>query len=112
MVRRALITGVTGQDGAYLSQLLLGEGYEVIGLTSRAFEPGVSDANLRWMGVADQVTIIQADFLADVNPDPTAAHAVACRLTLHHVQGVTERAQQLGQPYLLHPHVLMARAGH
>ena len=63
MVRRALITGVTGQDGAYLSQLLLGEGYEVIGLTSRPFEPGVSDANLRWLGVADQVRIVQADLL-------------------------------------------------
>ena len=30
LARRALITGVTGQDGAYLSQLLLGEGYEVV----------------------------------------------------------------------------------
>ena len=28
----ALITGVTGQDGAYLSQLLLGKGYKVVGL--------------------------------------------------------------------------------
>jgi GDPmannose 4,6-dehydratase len=63
LVRRALITGVTGQDGAYLSQLLLGEGYEVIGLTSRAFEPGVSDANLRWLGVADDVRVVQADLL-------------------------------------------------
>jgi GDPmannose 4,6-dehydratase len=63
LVRRALITGVTGQDGAYLSQLLLGEGSEVIGLTSRAFEPGVSDANLRWLGVAGEVTIIQVDLL-------------------------------------------------
>jgi GDPmannose 4,6-dehydratase len=63
LVRRALITGVTGQDGAYLSQQLLGEGYEVIGLTSRAFEPGVSDANLRWLGVADDVAVVQADLL-------------------------------------------------
>ena len=63
MVRRALITGVTGQDGAYLSQQLLGDGYEVVGLTSRAFEPGVSDANLRWLGVADDVAVVQADLL-------------------------------------------------
>ena len=63
MARRALITGVTGQDGAYLAELLLGEGYDVIGLTSRAFEPGVSDANLRWLGVADQVAVVQADLL-------------------------------------------------
>ena len=63
MARRALITGVTGQDGAYLAELLLGEGYEVIGLTSRPFEPGVSDANLRWLGVAEHVAVAQADLL-------------------------------------------------
>ena len=34
--RRALITGITGQDGAYLSQLLLDKGYEVHGLIRRA----------------------------------------------------------------------------
>lgn len=63
LARRALITGVTGQDGAYLSQLLLGEGYEVVGLTSRPFEPGVSDANLSWLGVTDGVAMVQADLL-------------------------------------------------
>jgi GDPmannose 4,6-dehydratase len=62
MPRRALITGVTGQDGAYLSHLLLGEGYEVVGLAGPAFEPGRSDARLRWLGVADDVTIEHVDF--------------------------------------------------
>jgi GDPmannose 4,6-dehydratase len=36
MQRRALITGVTGQDGAYLSQLLLDQGYEVHGIKRRS----------------------------------------------------------------------------
>ncbi len=63
MARRALITGVTGQDGAYLAQLLLGEGYDVVGLTSRPFEPGVSDERLRWLGVAGDVAVVQADLL-------------------------------------------------
>jgi GDPmannose 4,6-dehydratase len=36
MTKRALITGVTGQDGAYLTELLLGKGYEVHGLLRRA----------------------------------------------------------------------------
>jgi GDPmannose 4,6-dehydratase len=63
LARRALITGITGQDGAYLSQLLLGEGYEVVGLTSRAFQPGVSDERLRWLGVADEVSIVEADLM-------------------------------------------------
>jgi len=67
LARRALITGVTGQDGAYLSQLLLGHGYEVFGVPGRAFEPGVSDAGLRWLGVADAVSIIETDLL-----DPAA----------------------------------------
>jgi nucleoside-diphosphate-sugar epimerase len=34
--KRALITGVTGQDGSYLSELLLAKGYEVHGLMRRA----------------------------------------------------------------------------
>ena len=35
-VRRALITGITGQDGSYLAELLLGEGYEVHGMVRRS----------------------------------------------------------------------------
>ena len=34
--KRALITGITGQDGAYLAELLLGKGYEVHGLKRRS----------------------------------------------------------------------------
>src|SRR3569833_951762 len=36
MSKRALITGITGQDGAYLAELLLGKGYEVHGIKRRA----------------------------------------------------------------------------
>src|SRR5215210_2084574 len=36
MTKRALITGITGQDGAYLAELLLGKGYEVHGIKRRA----------------------------------------------------------------------------
>ena len=58
MAKRALITGVTGQDGSYLTELLLGKGYEVHGLVRRAslfntdridhlyHDPHVSGANL------------------------------------------------------------------
>jgi len=63
LARRALITGVTGQDGAYLARLLLGEGYEVFGLARRGFEAAGADERLRWLGVADQVTILAADLL-------------------------------------------------
>src|ERR1700689_3191590 len=36
MMKRALITGITGQDGAYLAEFLLGKGYEVHGIKRRA----------------------------------------------------------------------------
>lgn len=36
MTKRALITGITGQDGSYMAELLLGKGYEVHGLIRRA----------------------------------------------------------------------------
>ena len=36
MPRRALITGITGQDGSYLAELLLSKGYEVHGIKRRA----------------------------------------------------------------------------
>ncbi len=36
MATRALITGITGQDGSYLAELLLDKGYEVIGMVRRS----------------------------------------------------------------------------
>ena len=54
-MRRALITGITGQDGAYLAQLLLGKGYEVHGLLRRSSTADVIDQRLRWLGIVDDV---------------------------------------------------------
>ncbi len=54
---RALITGVTGQDGAYLSQFLLSKGYEVHGLVRRSASADKVDARLVWLGVRDQVQL-------------------------------------------------------
>ena len=55
--KRALITGVTGQDGAYLAQFLLGKGYEVHGLLRRSASAEVADERLRWLGVAGDVRL-------------------------------------------------------
>jgi GDPmannose 4,6-dehydratase len=55
--KRALITGITGQDGAYLSSLLLGKEYEVHGLLRRSASSDVVDARLKWIGVADEVVL-------------------------------------------------------
>ncbi len=60
---RALITGVTGQDGAYLSEFLLGKGYEVFGLVRRSSHLGVFDHRLRWLGVADRVRLVDGNMI-------------------------------------------------
>ena len=57
--RRALITGITGQDGSYLAELLLDKGYEVFGMTRRA-----STENLERIDhLLDKLTLIQGDLL-------------------------------------------------
>ncbi len=58
---RALITGVTGQDGAYLSALLLEKGYEVFGIVRRSSPLGFAEHRLRWLGVADRVHIVDGN---------------------------------------------------
>ena len=59
MARRALITGITGQDGSYLAELLLGKGYEVYGMVRRA-----SAANYwRIEHLLDQIHLRPADLL-------------------------------------------------
>lgn len=63
---RAFITGITGQDGAYLSQLLLSKGYEVFGLANRRRLAQGGAERLRWLGVADAVHIIDGD-LRDIS---------------------------------------------
>lgn len=78
MRRKALITGVTGQDGAYLSQLLLGKGYEVHGLVRRSSHSEVDDHRLKWLGVRDGITFHDGNLtdlaglirvMRDVQPD-------------------------------------------
>jgi GDPmannose 4,6-dehydratase len=61
MEKRALITGVSGQDGAYLSQLLIGKGYEVFGLDLRT--DGQACWRLRGLGIYEKVILIEADMM-------------------------------------------------
>jgi GDPmannose 4,6-dehydratase len=60
-MRTALITGVTGQDGAYLSQLLLRKGYRVIGLLRRSASSDVVGERLRWLGILGDVELVDGD---------------------------------------------------
>ena len=61
--KRALITGVTGQDGSYLAEFLLEQGYDVIGMVRRS-----STVNFeRIRHIQDKITIAQGDLLDEVS---------------------------------------------
>lgn len=53
----ALITGITGQDGAYLADLLVSKGYAVHGLVRRSASADVISTRLNWIGVADKIKL-------------------------------------------------------
>jgi len=57
VTKRALITGVTGQDGAYLSKYLLDKGYEVHGLLRRSASADRVDMRLQWLGIASRMVL-------------------------------------------------------
>jgi GDPmannose 4,6-dehydratase len=81
MTKRALITGITGQDGSYLAELLLSKGYEVHGLIRRAstfntsridhlyVDPHTPDARLflHYGDLSDAARLVT--LLAEINPD-------------------------------------------
>lgn len=63
MTKRALITGITGQDGSYLAELLLDKGYEVIGMVRRS-----STVNFeRIAHLQDRITFVPGDLLDEVS---------------------------------------------
>lgn len=57
MTKAALITGITGQDGSYLAELLLKKGYEVYGLVRRLSTPNMS----RISHIADNIIFLEGD---------------------------------------------------
>jgi GDPmannose 4,6-dehydratase len=59
MARRALITGITGQDGSYLAELLVEQGYEVVGMVRRQSSPNLS----RIDHLLDRITLRPGDLL-------------------------------------------------
>ena len=74
----ALITGITGQDGAYLSQLLIKKGYNVFGLLRRSANADVIKSRLDWLGIKDKLHYVDGNLtdissliriIQSVNPD-------------------------------------------
>jgi GDPmannose 4,6-dehydratase len=63
MAKRALITGVTGQDGSYLAEFLLDQGYEVFGMVRRS-----STVNFeRIAHIQDRMTLVAGDLIDEVS---------------------------------------------
>ena len=58
-----LITGVTGQDGAYLSQFLLQKGYRVVGMMRRSASSDLVGERLRWLGIYDDVELVDGNLI-------------------------------------------------
>jgi len=65
MSKKALITGVTGQDGAYLAKLLLEKGYEVYGAYRRT--TGIMSWRLEELGILDKIKLVYMDLLELTN---------------------------------------------
>ena len=73
-----MITGITGQDGAYLAQLLLSKDYSVHGLARRSSTADINIMRLKWLGIENDVRIVDGDLtdlsgltrtMRDVRPD-------------------------------------------
>ena len=71
MAKRALITGITGQDGSYLAELLLDKGYDVVGMVRRSSTVNTE----RVAHLADSVEFVPGDLLDQASMiDVLAAH--------------------------------------
>ncbi len=60
---KALITGITGQDGSYLAELLLAEGYDVVGLMRRSSTVNIE----RISHIQDELTLVSGDLMDEVS---------------------------------------------
>jgi len=65
MAKKAMITGIRGQDGAYLSKLLLEKGYEVFGVDRRS--GGATNWRMKELGIENDVKILYMDLLEMTN---------------------------------------------
>lgn len=63
MAKKAFITGITGQDGSYLAEFLLEQGYEVIGMVRRNSMPNLG----RISPILDRITLVNGDLLDQVS---------------------------------------------
>lgn len=72
-MKRALITGITGQDGAYLARFLLEKGYDVYGTYRRASTPNFW--RLQYLGVFDRIRLIPIELVDTSSIQRALLHA-------------------------------------
>ena len=91
---RALITGLTGQDGSYLAELLLSKGYEVFGLTRRSSLEKFD----RIESFMDTITLVEGD-LTDQSSLDSVMQTVQRNFGLESAESfIKEQARQNGKP--------------
>ena len=95
MNKKALITGISGQDGAYLSNFLLNKGYDVYGAVRRT--SSINTGRLSELNVLDQINLVTMDLaeitniqrvIEEVEPDEVynlAAQSFVQTLSLIHI---------------------------
>ena len=76
MSKRAIITGITGQDGSYLAELLLEQGYEVIGVVRRSSAPNL----WRIEHLLDRIQLRPADLLDQLSHRSGSSRVRAARV--------------------------------
>ena len=104
---RALITGITGQDSAYLARFLLNKGYEVYGLKRRASTD--SSERLRALGIEDKVKVLYGDMTDEPSlraavkaSEPDEVYNLAAHVThLFDTPIATFEVNTIGTMYLL-----------
>ena len=84
-IKTALITGITGQDGAYLAQFLLGKGYRVYGTYRRLSTPNFW--RLRALGIMDKIDLISFDL-----HDQSSMISVIKKTTPHEVYNLAAQS--------------------
>ena len=96
MAKTALIAGVSGQDGAYLSQLLLGRGYRVFGQVR--CDAAAGKAHLLELGIAQDIEFVALDLL-NINEMRRELDKL-CPDEIYNLAGSSSVAQSFDQPMI------------
>jgi len=94
MAKTALITGITGQDGSYLSELLLDRGYTVYGLVRRMSTSSL----IRLSAIKDRITLLEGDLLDQPSLDQAVKTSIPDEI--YNLAGPSFVASSFKQPVL------------